>query len=61
DALTALQGEGTAPEEVAKLAGQVFVEHDQLDASLVGQTDMLARLADRFDLGAEGTGPTPSE
>ncbi|MEU0309128.1 DUF2397 family protein [Streptomyces cyaneofuscatus] len=56
DALTALQEEGTAPEEVAKLAGQVFVEHDQLDASLVGQTDMLARLADRFDLGAEGTG-----
>ncbi|MGW3387348.1 DUF2397 family protein [Streptomyces cinereoruber] len=56
DALTALQGEDVAPQEVAKLAGQVFVEHDQLDASLVGQTDMLARLADRFDLDAQGTG-----
>ncbi|CUM35536.1 hypothetical protein BN2537_37 [Streptomyces venezuelae] len=56
EALTALQGEDVAPQEVAKWAGQVFVEHDQLDASLVGQTDMLARLADRFDLGAEGTG-----
>ncbi|MER5619322.1 DUF2397 family protein, partial [Streptomyces sp. NPDC002215] len=56
DALTALQGEALGAQEVAKLAGQVFVEHDQLDASLVGQADMLARLADRFDLDAEGTG-----
>ncbi|MFD9047211.1 DUF2397 family protein [Streptomyces zaomyceticus] len=56
DALTALQGEAVAPQAAAKLAGQVFVEHDQLDASLVGQSDMLARLADRFDLDAEGTG-----
>ncbi|MFJ1610411.1 DUF2397 family protein [Streptomyces sp. NPDC088253] len=55
EALKALQGEAVAPGDLVKLAGQAFVEHDQLDASLVGQADMLARLADRFDLDSEGT------
>ncbi|MFD5898666.1 DUF2397 family protein [Streptomyces sp. NPDC060366] len=41
--------------EVSGLAGQVFVEHDFLDAALVGQADMLARLAHRFDLAPQAT------
>ncbi|MFE1764068.1 DUF2397 domain-containing protein [Streptomyces angustmyceticus] len=55
EALAALQEEAVAPQDLVKLAGQAFVEHDQLDASLVGQADMLAQLADRFDLDADGT------
>ncbi|GHE11922.1 hypothetical protein GCM10010339_73360 [Streptomyces alanosinicus] len=55
EALAALQEEDVTPEDLVKLAGQAFVEHDQLDASLVGQADMLAQLADRFDLDADGT------
>ncbi|MEU1223065.1 DUF2397 family protein [Streptomyces microflavus] len=55
EALTGLQGAEASPEVLVKLAGQVFVEHDQLDASLVGQADMLAQLADRFDLDPEAT------
>ncbi|MFG2489393.1 DUF2397 family protein [Streptomyces virginiae] len=55
DALAGLLGTGVGPEATAKLAGQIFVEHDQLDASLVGQADMLAGLADRFDLDSQDT------
>ncbi|MGY3064575.1 hypothetical protein ACVWZD_008897 [Streptomyces sp. TE3672] len=55
EALTALRETEASLEVLAKLAGQVFVEHDQLDASLVGQADMLAQLADRFDLGPDAT------
>ncbi len=54
EALAAL-GEAVAPEDLVKLAGQAFVEHDHLDASLVGQADILAQLAVRFDLDAAGT------
>jgi hypothetical protein len=55
-ALTALQGGQTPEASLSELAGQVFVEHDHLDGALVGQADMLAQLADRFDLNLRATG-----
>ncbi|MGW3061745.1 DUF2397 family protein [Streptomyces goshikiensis] len=48
-------GAENGPEGIARLAGGVFVEHDSLDAALVGQGDALAQLAHRFDLDAAGT------
>ncbi|WP_330481496.1 DUF2397 family protein [Streptomyces sp. NBC_00724] len=48
-------GGALAAADAAVLAGGVFVEHDHLDAALVGQADLLAELAHRFDLGAEDT------
>lgn len=37
----------------AELTGQLFVDHDHLDAALVGAEDGLAGLVDRFDLNDE--------
>ncbi|MFD6984416.1 DUF2397 family protein, partial [Streptomyces sp. NPDC059956] len=56
DALDRIGG-GSAldAEDVARLAGGIFVEHDHLDAALMGQAGMLAQLAHRFDLDAAGT------
>ncbi|MER6334483.1 DUF2397 family protein [Streptomyces sp. NPDC001034] len=55
-ALAALNGDEAADADLFDLAGQVFVEHDHLDGALVGQADMLAQLADRFDLDLRATG-----
>ncbi|MEU9420204.1 DUF2397 family protein [Streptomyces sp. NPDC048272] len=56
DALVRIDsGAAEGLEGAARLAGGVFVEHDSLDAALVGQADMLAQLAHRFDLDATGT------
>ncbi|GGT44402.1 DUF2397 family protein [Streptomyces chromofuscus] len=52
EVLTGMARDGLSEAELAKMAGQVFVEHDHLDAALVGQADVLAQLADRFDLDA---------
>lgn len=55
-ALSGLTGDQELSEaEVSAMAGQVFVEHDFLDAALVGQADMLAQLAHRFDLAPQAT------
>ncbi|MBT2526979.1 DUF2397 family protein [Streptomyces sp. ISL-99] len=54
-ALAAMHGDQSTDTELSELAGQVFVEHDHLDAALVGQADMLAQLADRFDLNTQAT------
>lgn len=40
---------------VAELIGRLFVNHDDLDAALVGAEDSLAGLVDRFDLNNEST------
>jgi hypothetical protein len=40
---------------VPDLIGQLFVNHDDLDAALVGAEDSLASLVDRFDLNDEST------
>jgi uncharacterized protein (TIGR02677 family) len=47
----------TAPSNalVPELIGRLFVNHDDLDAALVGAEDSLATLADRFDLSDEST------
>ncbi|WTO32885.1 DUF2397 domain-containing protein [Streptomyces achromogenes] len=55
-ALAALNGDEAGDAGLSDLAGQVFVEHDHLDGALVGQADMLAQLADRFDLDLRATG-----
>jgi hypothetical protein len=44
---------GSAP--IAELIGRLFVNHDDLDAALVGAEDSLAGLADRFDLNDDAT------
>ncbi|MFF7887821.1 DUF2397 family protein [Streptomyces sp. NPDC020794] len=55
-ALAALHGDQASDAALSELAGQVFVEHDHLDGALVGQADLLAQLADRFNLDLEATG-----
>jgi uncharacterized protein (TIGR02677 family) len=40
---------------IAELIGRLFVNHDDLDAALVGAEDSLAGLVDRFDLNNEST------
>ncbi|MFJ3214181.1 DUF2397 family protein [Streptomyces flaveolus] len=55
-ALGAMHGDQVPDTTLSELAGQVFVEHDHLDGALVGQADMLAHLADRFDLDLRATG-----
>lgn len=40
---------------LAELIGRLFVNHDDLDAALVGAEDSLAGLVDRFDLNDEST------
>ncbi|MFE6631675.1 DUF2397 family protein [Streptomyces rochei] len=55
-ALRAMHGEQTPVATLSELAGQVFVEQDHLDGALVGQADMLAKLADRFNLDLRATG-----
>ena len=41
---------GAPPDKAAELVGSLFVNHDDLDAALVGAEDSLAGLVDRFDL-----------
>lgn len=41
--------------EVAELVGRLFTSHDDLDSALVGAEDVLAGLADRFDLDDDAT------
>jgi uncharacterized protein DUF2397 len=41
--------------DVAELVGIVFVNHDDLDAALVGAEDALAGLTDRYDLDTDAT------
>ncbi|MDL5198613.1 DUF2397 family protein [Streptomyces sp. ALI-76-A] len=55
-ALAAIHGDQSSNAALSELAGQVFVEHDHLDGALVGQADMLAQLADRFNLDLRATG-----
>ncbi|MFF9091436.1 hypothetical protein ACF1BE_34800 [Streptomyces sp. NPDC014991] len=55
-ALAALNGDEALDASLSDLSGQVFVEHDHLDGAMVGQADMLAQLADRFDLDLRATG-----
>jgi hypothetical protein len=55
-ALRAMHGDHTPVATLSELAGQVFVEQDHLDGALVGQADMLAKLADRFNLDLRATG-----
>lgn len=55
-ALAAMHGDQSSNAALSELAGQVFVEHDHLDGALVGQADMLAQLADRFNLDLRATG-----
>ncbi|MFE6022885.1 DUF2397 family protein [Streptomyces sp. NPDC056441] len=55
-ALAAMHGDQPSHAALSELAGQVFVEHDHLDGALVGQADMLAQLADRFNLDLRATG-----
>ncbi|MFF3276049.1 DUF2397 family protein [Streptomyces chrestomyceticus] len=54
--LAAMHGSQSSDASLSEMAGQVFVEHDHLDGALVGQADMLAQLADRFDLDLRATG-----
>lgn len=42
-------------EDIAEHIGRLFTSHDDLDAALVGAEDILATLADRFDLDDEAT------
>ncbi len=44
-----------ASTSIAELIGRLFVNHDDLDAALVGAEDSLAGLVDRFDLNNEST------
>ncbi|MER5887800.1 DUF2397 family protein [Streptomyces sp. NPDC001941] len=55
-ALVTMRTADTTDETLSELVGQVFLEQDHLDASLVGQADMLAQLADRFNLDLQSTG-----
>ena len=52
ESLTSSVAEPTVPE----LIGRLFINHDDLDAALVGAEDSLAGLVDRFDLNDESTG-----
>lgn len=53
EAAETLASLGTVNETNAELIGQLFVNHDHLDAALVGAEDSLAGLVDRFDLDDE--------
>ena len=48
-------GSGADGFVTADLIGRLFVNHDDLDAALVGAEDSLAGLVDRFDLNDEST------
>jgi hypothetical protein len=48
-------GSGADGSFTADLIGRLFVNHDDLDAALVGAEDSLAGLVDRFDLNDEST------
>lgn len=54
EAAEALAAEAHAS-ETPDLIGRLFVNHDDLDAALVGAEDSLAGLVDRFDLNDEST------
>lgn len=46
---------GATDVSIAELVGRLFVNHDDLDAALVGAEDSLAGLVDRFDLNDAST------
>jgi uncharacterized protein (TIGR02677 family) len=54
-AAEALASRATTDASIAELIGRLFVNHDDLDAALVGAEDNLAGLVDRFDLNDEST------
>ncbi len=51
----ALARDQLADVSVVELIGRVFVNHDDIDAALVGAEDSLSALADRFDLTDDST------